>query len=162
MAVAETPSAEFGNYYVEFKPNEGLNFSIPWPNSGAGNYDLFLSTTRKVGIGTNNFNCSDCSDYRLFVKEGIRTEKVKVDISSVNGWADFVFKEDYSLMSIENLENYIKKNGHLPGIKSAEEVVEEGGVELKEMSVKLLQKIEELTLYIIKLDKEIKRMRNEK
>jgi hypothetical protein len=45
----------------------------------------------KAAFGTTNYNCADCAGYRLFVKDGIRTEKVKVDIAAANGWADYVF-----------------------------------------------------------------------
>ncbi|MDO5616779.1 MAG: hypothetical protein Q4G16_11345, partial [Cruoricaptor ignavus] len=151
-------SAEFGNYNIEYLPNKGLNFSIPWPNAGYGNYDLFLSTTNKVGIGTDNFSCGDCAEYRLFVKEGIRTEKIKVDVASVNDWADYVFDKEYKLMPLNELEKFIDKNKRLPEILSAQEIVEQGGVELKEMNIKLLQKIEELTLYLIQQDKKIKEL----
>lgn len=152
------PTSEFGNYNIEYLPNKGLNFSIPWPNAGYGNYDLFLSTSNKVGIGTDNFSCSDCSEYRLFVKQGIRTEKVKVDIASVNGWADYVFDKEYKLIPLSELEQFINDNKHLPEIPSAQQVVEDGGVELKEMNVKLLQKIEELTLYLIEQNKKIEEL----
>jgi hypothetical protein len=149
--------AEFGQYVIQYRPGEGLNFGIPWPNPGYGNYDLFLSTTRKIGMGTNNVNCTNCSGYKLFVKDGIKTEKVKVEIASINGWADYVFEDSYQLMSLENVERFIKKNKHLPEVPSAEEAVEEG-IELKEMNVLLLKKVEELTLHIIELNKRVKEL----
>ncbi|GAB1857705.1 hypothetical protein MHTCC0001_25420 [Flavobacteriaceae bacterium MHTCC 0001] len=113
------------------------------------NEKLLFNAT--VGIGTSNFVDST---YRLYVKDGIRTEKVKVDIAAENGWADYVFEKDYQLDSLEEVEKFIKENGHLKNIPSAEEVVE-NGVELAEMNKLLLQKIEELTLYTIQLKKEI-------
>lgn len=148
-------TSNYGNYVIEYLPDEGLNFSIPWPNPGFGNYDLILSTTNKIGMGTNVFNCSDCDEYRLFVKDGIRTEKIKVDIANQNGWADYVFEDNYNLISLNKLSEYIKKERHLPNIPTSLEVVETG-VELKELNVKLLEKIEELTLYIIDLNRDIK------
>ena len=71
-------------------------------------------------------------------------------------WADYVFEKDHKLISIHNLEEFINKNKHLPGIPSAEEAVK-NGVELLEMDSKLLAKIEELTLYIIEQDKSLRR-----
>jgi hypothetical protein len=106
-------------------------------------------------MGVNDFTCSDCSDYRLFVKDGIKTEKVKVEVASVAGWADYVFANDYSLMSLDKLQNFINENGHLPDVPTAEEVVE-NGFELKEMNVLLLKKVEELTLYLLNQEKRIK------
>jgi len=107
-------------------------------------------------LGTSaNQSCGDCNDYRLFVKDGIKAEKVKVDVASTNGWADYVFKKDYKLNSLEEIEIHIKDKGHLPNIPSAEEVVK-NGINLGEMDAKLLEKIEELTLYSIEQNKALK------
>lgn len=110
-----------------------------------------------MGQNVSNYkliNCSDCNNYRLFVKDGIRTEKVKVEFADVNGWADYVFEKEYKLMSVEDLKKYILQNKHLPEVPTAQEVYK-NGIELKEMSALLLKKIEELTLYIIEQDKRI-------
>ena len=114
----------------------------------------------RMSIGNANFACSDCSEYSLFVKNGIRAEKVKVDIASQNGWADYVFKKDYSLKSLEEVEKHINEKGHLPNIPSAKEVVEKG-INVAEMDAKLLEKIEELTLYSIEQNKQIKKLQEE-
>lgn len=109
-----------------------------------------------IGIGSANLPsdgvATDGKNYRLFVKDGIKTEKIKVDIASANGWADYVFKKDYELKTLEEVEQFIKQNGHLPNIPSANEVVK-NGLDLGEMNAKLLEKIEELTLYNIDLNK---------
>ncbi|WP_396152125.1 beta strand repeat-containing protein [Flavobacterium sp.] len=119
----------------------------------------------KVSIGTTNINldadCPDCNNYRLFVAQGIRTEKVRVDIASVKGWADYVFAKDYSLMPLNDLEKFIKINGHLPNIPKAEEVVKEG-IDLGAMDAKLLEKIEELTIHTIELNKKNEALEKEK
>ncbi|WP_420574141.1 hypothetical protein [Kordia sp.] len=104
--------------------------------------------------------CTDCDDYNLFVKKGIRTEKVKVELAS-GVWADYVFKSDYNLKPLEEVEAFINTNGHLPNVPSATEVEKEG-VNLGEMDAKLLEKIEELTLYVIELKKEINELKNKK
>jgi hypothetical protein len=91
-------------------------------------------------------------DFKLWVEGGIRTERVRVDIASENNWADYVFDEDYVLMPIEELEAFIKEHKHLPGVPSAEEVVK-NGIDLAEMNKILLEKIEELTLRVIELEK---------
>ena len=72
-----------------------------------------------------------------------------------NGWADYVFKKDYSLKSLEEVEKHINEKGHLPNVPSAKEVVE-NGINVAEMDAKLLEKIEELTLYSIEQNKKIK------
>ncbi|WP_048501488.1 hypothetical protein [Chryseobacterium sp. BLS98] len=129
-------------------------------------YPIFSARENgKILMGVNAYNvslssCSDCSNYRLFVKDGIKTEKVKVDVASANGWADYVFKKDYKLNSLEYVEKHIEEKGHLPNIPSAKEVVE-NGINLGEMNAKLLEKIEELTLYVIKLNKDFKKLEEE-
>ncbi|WP_461639625.1 hypothetical protein [Labilibaculum euxinus] len=90
------------------------------------------------------------SDYPLDVNGTIRAKEIKVEAN----WADFVFKEDYSLRNLTEVEEFIIENGHLPDIPSEKEVESEG-VLLGEMNSKLLQKIEELTLYVIEMHRTI-------
>lgn len=137
-----------------------LSNAIIWQNpvfSARENGKIFIGTT------ASNYttpNCSDCNNYRLFVKDGIRTEKVKVDVASTNGWADYVFKNDYILPTLGEVEKHIKENGHLPNIPSAEEIMKDG-LNLGEMEAKLLQKIEELTLYTIDQNKQIQELQKD-
>lgn len=114
-----------------------------------------LDISGKAGIGVSNFSCTDCSDYRLFVKGALKAEKIKIDIASENGWADHVFRPDYQLPKLEEVEKHIQEKGHLPNIPSADEVVK-NGIELGEMKARLLAKIEELTLYTIDLSRKNK------
>ena len=90
----------------------------------------------------------------LYVKDGIKTERVKVEVASTNGWADYVFNDDYKLASLKEVEEFINKNKHLPEVPSENEVLE-NGIELQEMNILLLKKIEELTLYIIELNEKL-------
>jgi len=89
---------------------------------------------------------------KLAVNGNIHAKEVKVDLSS---WPDYVFKKEYELLSLEELEKYIKNQKHLPNIPSANKVLKEG-IKLGEMNKKLLEKIEELTLHIIQQNKKIK------
>ncbi|MBI2280947.1 MAG: hypothetical protein HYU68_09710 [Bacteroidetes bacterium] len=82
------------------------------------------------------------------------TLKAKEIFVQTNVWADYVFKKDYQLMSLYELENYIQKNNHLPKIPSQEKMID-GGVNVSEMNILMMEKIEELTLYVIQLKKEI-------
>ncbi|MBN2519401.1 MAG: hypothetical protein JXB17_02755 [Bacteroidales bacterium] len=75
-----------------------------------------------------------------------------------NVWGDFVFKDNYKLKSLKEIENYIKENQHLPDLPSEHELIGKG-YDISEMDAKLLQKIEELTLYIIEQDKEIEQLK---
>lgn len=99
-----------------------------------------------VSIGT-----TDAYGYKLAVAGDVIAETLVVKPQSE--WPDFVFKEGHQLQTIEELENYINKNGCLPGITTANEVAK-AGVDVGEMQVRLLQKIEELTLYVIQLKKD--------
>ncbi len=159
-----TPSAEINQ---EGSPTEKIN-GLLIENNGWRNHDYALQINSGLGkvftvgnAGTvhigNTLNRSiPDSEYKLWVEGGIRTEKVKVDIASVNGWADYVFADDYVLMPLVEVEAYIKQNKHLPGVPSAEEVVE-NGVELAEMNKILLAKIEELHLRLIELEKQVEK-----
>ena len=98
--------------------------------------------------------------YKLYVAEGVLTEKVKVAVKSTDEWSDKVFASDYKLWSLPDLERYIHKNHHLPGVPSAGEVVEKG-INLGQMDAQLLEKVEELTLYVIALKKENEAIRKQ-
>jgi len=98
--------------------------------------------------------------YRLFVKEGILTEKVQVAPYGSINWADFVFEEDYDLNSTEEVEQFIKENKHLPNVPSVQEV-NENGVDMVEMDATLLRQIEELWLHVIELKKENEALKEE-
>jgi len=96
-----------------------------------------------VGIGISS------PDSKLAVNGTIHSKEVKVDMT---GWSDFVFKKEYKLPTLEEVEKHINEEGHLENIPSEEEVLK-NGINLGEMNSKLLQKIEELTLYIIQQEK---------
>ena len=77
------------------------------------------------------------------------------------GWADYVFDKKYNRLTLEQVEAYIKKNNHLPNIPSAQEI-QSKGANLGELQTKMMEKIEELTLYIIELKKEIELLKAKK
>ena len=81
------------------------------------------------------------------------TVTAKEVIVTSNGWPDFVFDEKYKVASLDRVESYIKENKHLPDIPSAKEV-EEKGIAMSDMIARQMQKIEELTLYLIEVKKE--------
>ena len=110
-----------------------------------------ITINGKVGIGT-----IDPGAYKLAVNGKIKTREVVV---SVLAWSDYVFEDDYDLKSLEEVEKYIKENKHLPGIPTEKEVKEKG-LSVGDMQAKLLEKIEEMTLYIINLKKENKELEN--
>lgn len=111
----------------------------------------FLSVLNNGRVGINTSN----PQYTLDVKGTIRAAEIKVE--SVDNFADFVFEKNYKLPDLKEVHQFIQKNGHLSGIPSAAEV-KENGMSLVDMQIKLLQKIEELTLYIIKQEEKIKEL----
>ncbi|AFD06643.1 hypothetical protein [Solitalea canadensis] len=106
-----------------------------------------------VGIGT-----TDTKGYKLAVAGNMVAEQVTVKLKG--NWPDYVFTPTYNLPSLQETEQHIKEKGHLPGIPSAEEV-KNNGVDLGEMNAKLLQKIEELTLHLIEMQKDINQLKKE-
>lgn len=114
---------------------------------------LVVFNTGKVTVGTDQYD--NDPNYIFYVRKGIKAEQIKVENPATNGWADYVFKKDYKLRTLEEVEKHIDEKGHLPNIPSADEV-EKDGINLGEMDAKLLEKIEELTLYSIEQNKSLK------
>lgn len=112
---------------------------------------LTVLSDGNVGIGITN------PTEKLSVNGKIKAREVKVETT---GWPDYVFATDYRPLTPDELERYISVNKHLPGLPSTKEA-EENGVELGKMNKKLLEKIEELTLYMISQQKEIKALKEQ-
>ena len=122
--------------------------------------DMRINSKGKVIIGNGLIATNNTpNNYLLYVEKGILTEKLKVANSTdPMNWADFVFNEDYQLRPLTEVEHYIKANKHLPEIPTANDVAQ-NGIDVAEMDAKLLQKIEELTLYVIQQQKEINELK---
>lgn len=127
-------------------PYEGL--LSPSLNNWKNNGKNLAYNAGKVGIGTNS------PTNKLDVNGTIHSREVKVDVT---GWPDYVFKKEYNLPALEDVEKHIKEKGYLQNIPSEEEVIK-NGVNLGEMNVKLLDKIEELTLYMIEINKKVNKL----
>jgi hypothetical protein len=138
-----------------------IDFGASETNVGSGSHELGfgvdnseymrISYGGNVGIGTT------APDAKLAVNGTIHSKEVKVDLTN---WPDYVFNSDYNLLSLGEIKTYIDKNKHLPEVPSAKEM-EANGVQLGEMNMLLLKKIEELTLYLITKDNEIKELKSE-
>lgn len=112
----------------------------------------------RIGNGANDIKTPD--GYKLFVEEGILTEKVRVAVKTTTDWADYVFAPDYKLMPLNEVEIFTKENKHLPNVPSASQMVN-GGLDVAKMDAKLLEKVEELTLYLIEQNKQIEMLKEE-
>lgn len=118
--------------------------------SGTGaNFDelLVINEDGNVGIGNGTDQVTVPAGYRFSVDGKIVVEEIKVELSTA--WPDYVFSPTYELMPIQELKSYIRERKHLPNVPSAQEIKDNGGMELGDMNKKLMEKVEELTLYLI-------------
>jgi len=145
------------DYGVKALAYSGSGYGVGVYSSGHA-FDFYASNSSgksyfagKVGIGTDN------PQSRLAVNGTITAEEIEVQ---VNVLPDFVFEDNYKLMPLNKLEKHIKKEKSLPGIPTSKEAVEEG-LKLGEMQAKLLEKVEELTLYVINQNKELTELKKE-
>ena len=114
---------------------------------GNGLTNVVFSNSGYIGVGTT---IAPPSGVKLAVNGKVNCKEVEVTLT---GWSDFVFKPDYKLRSLDEVENFINTNKHLPDVPSEKEVTA-NGLNLGNMNATLLQKVEELTLYMIDLKKE--------
>jgi trimeric autotransporter adhesin len=135
--------------------NNGNNAFI-WNYENA-NLTLGTNNTERLRIDNSGLvrigNVNTAAGYKLFVEQGILTEKVKVAVKTTSEWSDYVFAPTYKLMPLPQLATYVATQHHLPNVPSASEVVT-NGIDIAKMDAKLLEKIEELTLYMIELQQQ--------
>ena len=157
---------------IRYNGNVGIGYDQPstklavngtFSVSGVSTFSEKVKLLDKVTIGSNiaaptKYN-ENGNEYQLFVAGGIFSQEVSVNLS-VGSFPDFVFGEDYPLLPLETIENYIKTNGHLPNVPSAQEI-ENSGMELKAMTLNQQARIEELFLYVLQLNKEIETLKTE-
>jgi hypothetical protein len=141
---ANTANAGFSGMYND----NNIGFYSPDPGAGWG---LVMNTSNgNVGLGTVT------PQYRLDVCGTIRSKEILVQ----TGWCDYVFDKDYKLLSLREVENFIKANKHLPDVTSGDKIETEG-LEVGKVSSQMIRKIEELTLYVIAQEKAINDLKAE-
>jgi len=109
----------------------------------------------KLSVGT-----SDPKGYQLAVAGRMIAEEVRVKLQGA--WPDYVFEQNYQLMPLKKLEEYIANEKHLPNLPSSDELKAQESIDLLDMNKKLLEKIEELTLYVIELNKQVDILKKDK
>lgn len=123
----------------------------------AGYFDegnVYVKNQLHIGSGA----IDGATGYKVAVDGKIIAEELRINLQA--DWPDYVFDEDYSLLSLEDLEANIIRNHHLPGVPSAENIADDGLI-VGEMQTSMMEKIEELTLYIISLNKELKKVQQD-
>ncbi len=130
---------------------------------GTGGFESIVLKGHDTFIGFLNENLPDIStaasnNYDIFVNKGVLSADFA--LAPVAEWADYVFGKNYKLKPLNEVEQFIKANEHLPGIPSAAEV-QKDGYSIKNINVKFLEKIEELTLYTIEQEKEINALKKQ-
>ena len=150
-------NGNYKNLWTFYAPNDNRRsiFLAPW-NTSTNSYDwskqiLFESSGNVTFSQTVRIN-QTLEGNRINANQYYHRGSLK--------WADFVFASDYQLPSLPSVEEYIKHHNHLPDIPSEAEV-KKNGINLGEMDAKLLQKIEELTLYLIDQNKKIEQLQAE-
>ncbi|URC11273.1 hypothetical protein [Flavobacterium sp. B183] len=150
------------NYAINPTIHDGIQNSLPY-NEQNGPSHTYKTSIDEYAITSGSFQNTNASfmanvgigitdpKNRLDVNGIIHSKEVKIDLT---GWSDFVFKKDYDLPTLEEVEKHITEKGHLENIPSEEEVLK-NGINVGEMNAKLLQKIEEMTLYMIEQNKKI-------
>ncbi|GAA3638874.1 hypothetical protein [Flavivirga jejuensis] len=113
---------------------------------------VYISENDGVHEGFDDHTDDKYKDFLLWVEEGIVTSDLA--LADLEDWPDYVFDKDYNLPSLEEVENNIKKTGHLHTMPSAE-VVEKSGFEVSDMTKRMVKTIEELTLHTINQKKQI-------
>ena len=158
LTLGETVNVNDLNGTIRFTSTNGFegHKNGSWSPLGGAVWDEFNNdiayTGGNVYIGTTPGAVSNTNDYKLLVDGKVIAEEVRVQLSG--SWPDYVFEESYDRLDWQSLASFVKVEKHLPGVPSAKEVEQAGGVDLGTMDRILLEKVEELTLYMLELKEE--------
>ena len=162
-AILRADGMATGNLILAARSLDGIVFT-----TGDGNTDVKRAEILNDGkfvIG----NIATSGDYGLYVEKGILADKLSVGghictnslrITASSCWADYVFSKDYQLMPLEKVESFIQENQHLPNVPSANEI-ENNGIDVEMVTVSQQEKIEELFLHLIEMNKRMKEIEAE-
>ncbi len=151
MGLGTTAPAEKLDVEGRIRASDGIVLPDGTVLDSSDDMGKWESTGQNVSYNNGNMGIGTLTPQSLLTINGTLTAREVV--GTMDGWADYVFAEDYDLMLLTDLHKYVAQNGHLPGIPSEETVVSEG-VSLGEMQGRLLAKVEELTLHLIQMNDE--------
>ena len=145
---------------------EGKEFAVNHTATGDWGFALKVNVNRDLTKAITVSNSAGTEVFRVYgngttYATYLVSKQIKVDLNASSIWYDHVFAPDYPLMPLKEVEQFVKDNRHLPDIPS-EEILRETGLNLAEMDGLLLKKVEELTLYIIELEKRIAELEDKK
>lgn len=144
----------YGIFFIGNQLGGDIYFETGQSGWGSTSKVLAIYNNGKVGIGNTT---AITGDYKLVVEGVIGAKKIRV---TQLGWADYVFAPQYKLLPLQDLETYIKRYQHLPGVPTTE-AVSKNGIDIGDMQTILLKKIEELTLYMIEQKKKTENLESE-
>jgi len=150
-------SPDYNNMIISNITMGDLIFTTKF-NTGRETARMRLHPNGQLVIGEN---VTAVGNFKLFVEQGILTEEVKVALRNSSEWGDYVFAKDYQLPTLTEVEKHINTYQHLPNVPSAKTLAEDGGIKLKEMTITQQEKIEELFLYVIEMNKKIEALEKE-
>jgi len=127
-----------------------------WVDNNLCTSTATISRPGKIAIGTLS-----SSNVMLTVKNGIITDRVRVQLPVNLGWGDYVFSPDYVLKPLEEVATFIKTNHHLPDTPSSADIMREGSIDLGEVTMNQQVKIEEIFLHLIQIQEELERLEQE-
>jgi hypothetical protein len=149
----ETRGNHFDGLCPEEMPVLGTRSNDPLHVITNGFVRMTITADGKVGVGTGATSGA-VDGYRLYVEDGIATRDVLV---KTGAWPDYVLADEYPLMPLSELRAFVRRHSHLPGIPSATEVEEKGGVEVGYLQRRMLEVVEQQALYILQLEERLQR-----
>ena len=146
------------NGAITMQQSSNANLSIFGYNK---DNSIIFEKTGALSLKSTQGKLTITPDGTVLVNGLLCAKEMRVQLAGAPCWPDFVFSKDYKLLPLKDVEQFITENQHLPNVPSSADV-EANGVELGEMNAILLQKVEELTLYIIQLEKRLAELENKK
>jgi len=145
--------------YIQSTNGTGLHLMANWQSDyGHGLLvEADRELTKAITVRNSLYGSNGEEVFRVYGSGLVEAKKVVV---SHTIWADYVFEDEYNLLPLDELEDYIQENGHLPNVPTTAEV-QANGMELGEMDVLLLEKVEELTLYMLQMEKKVQALQAE-